>query len=165
MIFVTVGTHEQQFNRLIQYIDELKKEQRINEEVIMQTGFCTYIPQYCQWKNLFPYQQMLEFVKNARVVITHGGPSSIMMVLQEGKNPIVVPRQKKYEEHVNNHQLEFAKFLWNRQKNIIVVEDIEMLENQINDYESLVQTMSNKKGNNNLKFNKEFEELVNRLFY
>ena len=25
-----------------------------------------------------------------------------------GKIPIVVPRQKKYNEHVNNHQVEFA---------------------------------------------------------
>ena len=39
MIFVTVGTHEQPFNRLIQKIDELKKDGIINEDVIIQTGF------------------------------------------------------------------------------------------------------------------------------
>ena len=33
MIFVTVGTHEQPFNRLIQKIDELKKDGIINEDV------------------------------------------------------------------------------------------------------------------------------------
>ena len=32
MIFVTVGTHEQPFNRLIQKIDELKKDGIINDE-------------------------------------------------------------------------------------------------------------------------------------
>ena len=37
MIFVTVGTHEQPFNRLIQIIDELKKEDIINEDVILET--------------------------------------------------------------------------------------------------------------------------------
>lgn len=37
MIFVTVGTHEQPFNRLIQKIDELKKDGIINEDVIIQT--------------------------------------------------------------------------------------------------------------------------------
>ena len=37
MIFVTVGTHEQPFNRLIQKIDELKKDSIINEDVIIQT--------------------------------------------------------------------------------------------------------------------------------
>jgi UDP-N-acetylglucosamine transferase subunit ALG13 len=164
MIFVTVGTHEQQFNRLIQHIDELKKELKIEEEVIMQIGFCTYIPQHCQWKRLFPYQQMLEFIRKAHIVITHGGPSSIMMVLQEGKHPIVVPRQKKYNEHVNNHQLEFVKFLQKRQRNIIVAEDIESLEKQIIDYILIIQEMNNEMGSNNTRFNIELEKIVNQLF-
>ena len=42
MIFVTVGTHEQPFNRLIQKIDELKKDGTIQDDVIIQTGFSTY---------------------------------------------------------------------------------------------------------------------------
>ena len=46
MIFVTVGTHEQPFNRLIQKIDELKKDGIINEDVIIQTGFSTYETSY-----------------------------------------------------------------------------------------------------------------------
>ena len=48
MIFVTVGTHEQPFNRLIQKIDELRKDNKIQEEVIIQTGFSTYEPKYCR---------------------------------------------------------------------------------------------------------------------
>lgn len=60
MIFVTVGTHEQPFNRLIQKIDELKKDGIINEDVIIQTGFSTYEPKYCQWSKLIPYQQMVK---------------------------------------------------------------------------------------------------------
>lgn len=39
MIFVTVGTHEQQFNRLIKKVDELKRDGIIKEDVFMQTGF------------------------------------------------------------------------------------------------------------------------------
>ncbi|HFR3379458.1 TPA: multidrug MFS transporter, partial [Streptococcus suis] len=33
MIFVTVGTHEQQFNRLIKEIDLLKKNGSITDEI------------------------------------------------------------------------------------------------------------------------------------
>ena len=91
MIFVTVGTHEQPFNRLIQKIDELKKDGIINEDVIIQTGFSTYEPKYCQWSKLIPYQQMVKNVADARIVITHGGPASFIMPLQIGKTPIVVP--------------------------------------------------------------------------
>ena len=78
MIFVTVGTHEQPFNRLIQKVDDLKKEGMIQEEVIMQTGYSTYEPQYCQWDKLIPYQQMVKNVENARIVITHGGSGDII---------------------------------------------------------------------------------------
>lgn len=41
MIFVTVGTHEQPFNRLIQKVDELKRDGVIKDDVIIQTGFST----------------------------------------------------------------------------------------------------------------------------
>ena len=79
MIFVTVGTHEQPFNRLIQKVDELKKDGVITEDVIIQTGFSTYEPKYCQWSKLIPYQQMIKNVANARIVITHGGPASFIV--------------------------------------------------------------------------------------
>ena len=65
MIFVTVGTHEQPFNRLIQKIDELKKDGTIQDDVIIQTGFSTYEPKYCKWSKLIPYQQMVKNVADA----------------------------------------------------------------------------------------------------
>ena len=40
MIFVTVGTHEQPFNRLVKYMDEWAAEH--DEAVIIQTGYSTY---------------------------------------------------------------------------------------------------------------------------
>ena len=125
MIFVTVGTHEQPFNRLIQKIDELKKDGIINEDVIIQTGFSTYEPKYCQWSKLIPYQQMVKNVADAHIVITHGGPASFIMPLQIGKTPIVVPRQHQFNEHVNDHQVEFARNVAQRMGTIIPVEDIE----------------------------------------
>ena len=85
MIFVTVGTHEQSFNRLVECVDNLKRDGLIDEEVIIQIGYCTYEPKYCTWKKLFPYKKMVELVDKARIVITHGGPSSFIMPLQVGK--------------------------------------------------------------------------------
>ena len=78
MIFVTVGTHEQPFNRLIQKVDELKRDGIIKDNVIIQTGFSTYEPKYCQWSKLIPYQQMVKNVADARIVITHGGSGDII---------------------------------------------------------------------------------------
>lgn len=160
MIFVTVGTHEQPFNRLLKKIDELKKKGIIQEDVIMQTGFSTYEPKYCEWSKLIPYQQMIKNVEDARIVITHGGPASFIMPLQIGKVPIVVPRQHKFDEHVNDHQVEFARNVAERMGTIIPVEDIEKLEEVITDYDQIVAGMGHGMSSNNAKFNKEIEKII-----
>lgn len=164
MIFVTVGTHEQPFNRLIQKIDELKRDGTIQDDVFIQTGFSTYEPKYCQWNELIPYQQMVKNVADARIVITHGGPASFIMPLQVGKTPIVVPRQHQFNEHVNNHQLEFARNVAKRMGTIIEVECIENLGEIIRNYDYIVAGMGHKVSSNNAKFNKKLEDLIDELF-
>ena len=163
MIFVTVGTHEQPFNRLVQKIDELKKEKIIQEEVIIQTGFSTYEPKYCQWSKLIPYEQMKKNVENARIVITHGGPASFIMPLQIGKIPIVVPRQHKYNEHVNDHQVEFARNVEERMGMIILVEDIDKIGNIIRNYDKIVTNMGHEMSSNNEKFCDELGKIIAEL--
>lgn len=162
MIFVTVGTHEQPFNRLVEYMD--KWATKHDEEVIMQTGFSTYEPKHCEWSKLYPYSQMVELVKKARIVITHGGPSSFIMPLQIGKIPIVVPRKKEFDEHVNNHQVEFSKAVFERQGNIIVVENVENIEGVLQDYQGVIQSMPAALQSNNMVFNQKLEKIVNDLF-
>ena len=161
MIFVTVGTHEQPFNRLVEYMDLWSKEH--DEEVVIQTGFSTYEPVYCKWSKLYPYQTMTEMVAEARIVITHGGPSSFIMPLQIGKIPIVVPRKHELDEHVNDHQVDFCKKVSERQGNIIVVEQIEELGDVIEHYEETAGKMQNSLNSNNERFCAEFEKIVDGL--
>ena len=52
MIFVTVGTHEQQFNRLVECMDKWAGEN--DEEVVIQTGYSTYEPKNAKWSKLYP---------------------------------------------------------------------------------------------------------------
>lgn len=164
MIFVTVGTHEQQFDRLIRKVDELKRDGAFQDEVIMQTGFSTYEPKFCTWSKLIPYQEMVKNVAEARIVITHGGPASFIMPLQIGKTPIVVPRQKRFDEHVNDHQLEFARNVAARMGTIIPVEDIDTLGDVISRYDELVAGMGHGMESHNKKFNEDLEQLVQGLF-
>lgn len=163
MIFVTVGTHEQPFNRLIKKVDELKRDGVIQEDVIMQTGFSTYEPKYCEWSKLIPYQQMIKNVEDARIVITHGGPASFIMPLQIGKVPIVVPRQHKFDEHVNDHQVEFARNVAERMGTIIPVEDITKLGEIIRNYDKIVAGMEHEMCSNNEKFCDEFQKIVDGI--
>lgn len=164
MIFVTVGTHEQGFERLIKKVDDLVRDGKIKEDVVMQIGFTQYKPKYCKWQKLFPYSEMKELMQKARIVITHGGPASFIMALQEGKTPIVVPRMAKYNEHVNDHQVDFSLAVNERYKNLIVVEDVENLGSIISDYDNLVKNMSSGTLSNNAVFNKKFKKIVDGLF-
>ena len=163
MIFVTVGTHEQQFDRLIEYMDARKADGCITEDVVIQTGFSNYEPKHCQWQKLFPYPEMVEMVAKARIVITHGGPSSFIMPLQVGKIPIVVPRQKMFDEHVNDHQLDFCRAVAERQKNIILVEDVSQLMQAINDHDAAAAQLDTAHSSNNQKFCEAFSKLAEDL--
>ncbi len=163
MIFVTVGTHEQQFNRLIQEIDRLKGDGVIRDAVVMQTGFSTYEPKHCKWSKLISYENMEANIKKAEIVITHGGPASFIAPLQIGKIPIVVPRQKKYEEHVNDHQLDFCKAVEERMGNIIVVEDVNTLQDVILGYAEICKQKEIRNYSSNKEFNERLEKLVEEL--
>lgn len=163
MIFVTVGTHEQQFNRLVGYMDRLKGNNSIEEDVIIQTGFSTYEPVNCSFSSLFPYKIMVKNMEKARIVITHGGPSSFIMPLQLGKIPVVVPRQHQFGEHVNDHQVAFCRAVAERLGNILLVEDIHTLEDIIRNYETLISGMALGQDSNNERFVKEFDRLVKDL--
>lgn len=161
MIFVTVGTHEQPFDRLIKYMDEWAGKN--DEKVVIQTGYSSYKPKNCQWSKMFSHRQMMELMEKARIVITHGGPGSFLAVLRKGKIPIVVPRRKKYNEHINDHQLEFCSLISTRYKSIILVEDISELGSQISSYENLISEMNGQEESNNIKFCRNFEIIINDL--
>ena len=163
MIFVTVGTHEQPFNRLVKCIDELKRDGLIKEDVFIQTGFSTYEPKYCQWEKMIPYEKVCEFNRTAHIIVTHGGPSSFIDPLKIGKIPIVVPRMKRFGEHVNDHQVKFTRAVEEQKKNIILVEEIEKLGGIIADYDNIVSRMDLNLSSNNEYFVTEFKKIVDDL--
>lgn len=164
MIFVTVGTHEQQFNRLLECIDNMRGNNEILEDVIMQSGFSTFEPKQCQCTKLLPYQHMINMIQKAHIVITHGGPSSFIMPLQYGKIPIVVPRRKQYGEHINDHQVDFCNAVHKRFGNIIVANNNKEIRNAIINYDYIVESIPRELHSNNVQFNQEFEKVVNELF-
>ena len=163
MIFVTVGTHEQPFDRLLRAVDELKKEGTIREDVQMQTGYGTYVPEACGYVPWLSYTEMEEAVAKARIVITHGGPASFMAPLQKGKIPVVVPRDSRFGEHVNDHQIEFCRKVAERYDNLILVEDVAELGKILQSYEEIANTKRAAQSHT-AQFNEKFEKIVEELF-
>lgn len=159
MIFVTVGTHEQQFDRLIKEIDRLKKENLIQDEVFIQTGYSNYVPKYCKWEKIISYEKMNQMIVESDIIITHGGPATFMGVIAKGKVPIVVPRQKKFGEHVNDHQMEFVEKVLNIYNLTLItnINDLMACISKINEQQS-----TDLKTNNNL-FMENFIDMIDDL--
>ena len=164
MIFVTVGTHEQPFDRLVSHIDALVETGAITEEVVIQIGFSNYEPKHCRWSKLLPHKEVKALVEEARIVITHGGPASFMMPLQEGKIPVVVPRRAQHSEHINDHQVSFCKEVAQRNGNIIFVEEMEQLAEVICNYDDIVSGMSLENKSHNARFNEKLKKMVDEMF-
>ncbi|HAP9143972.1 TPA: multidrug MFS transporter, partial [Enterococcus faecium] len=78
----------------------------------------------------------------------------------KGKKPIVVPRQKRFSEHVNDHQLEFAEAVKKKGYDIYVLKEINELLNLLNNSKNDIEIKVN---SNNLKFCEKLESIVNSL--
>ena len=85
------------------------------------------------------------------------------MPLQIGKIPIVVPRQKQFDEHVNDHQVDFCRAVSRRQGNIILAEEMETLKEAILHYDTIAAGMSAGQASNNARFNEAFAGLAAEL--
>lgn len=158
MIFVTVGTHEQGFERLVIKMDELVANHVIREDVIIQAGYTKYAPKHCQYDVMIDHQMMEDYAGQARIVITHAGPGSIMLPFSHNKIPIVVPRQYEFREHVDDHQVLFTRKLESQGK-VLAVYDINDLEDTILNYYKLTAYMiCNYRSNA-----EEFTERVERI--
>ena len=163
MIFVTVGTHEQQFNRLVQTIDNLKNDGIITDEIFIQTGYSTYQPTSCESKSFLTFSEMKKMYEKADIIITHGGPSSFIQALSIGKIPIVVPRQSKFGEHINDHQIEFCAAVSESMNAIILIEDIDDLGKVIRNYNEYTSKLNKNISSNNEQFNSKLDIMINNL--
>jgi len=140
MIFVTVGTHPGQFDRLIKKIDEIAP--KIKEKIIIQKGFTRYVPKNAEF---FTFAPNLEpYFRKARIVISHSATSLLEFVLFNKKPLITVPRQEKFGEHINDHQVEFAEFLEAKTGIKAIVNINELDENLLSNYKKIAKI---KKGN------------------
>jgi UDP-N-acetylglucosamine transferase subunit ALG13 len=107
MIFVSVGTHEAPFDRLLRAVDEL----RLDEELIVQYGPSAVRCDRATEFDYLPFDEVVELVRRARVVVTHAGVGSVMLALSNEKRPVVMARLERFGEHVDDHQLELARRL------------------------------------------------------
>ena len=128
MILVTVGTHDQQFDRLVKGADQLAAE--LGEKVIIQRGCSNYVPKYADHFQWTSSQQMETLTGEARIVISQASAGAIILALSLGKPMVLVPRLKRFGENHDDHQLQLARALAD-QGRAIVVDNPSLLSIQI----------------------------------
>lgn len=104
MILVTVGASQFPFDRLVQGAGTLATV----DELVVQHGPSLVRPLGATCLEFLPFDRLVEQVRLATSVVTHGGVGSILVALANGKRPVVVPRRKAFREAVDDHQVECA---------------------------------------------------------
>lgn len=108
MIFVTLGTQDKGFERLLKEIDRCIDKGIIKDKVIVQAGHTKYESKNMEIFSEVSKDEFERLMSECDLLITHGGVGSIFDGLKKDKKIIAVPRLKKYNEHTNDHQLEIV---------------------------------------------------------
>ena len=106
---VSVGTDHHPFDRLVNWMDAWAGDHP-EVEVVIQYGSAE-VPTNTKGDALLPHDQLRELFARADVVVSHGGPSTVMDARMAGRIPIVVARDPAEGEHVDGHQMSFAHHL------------------------------------------------------
>ena len=109
MIFVTLGTQDKSFERLLQAIDREIERGNIKEKVVVQAGYTKYESKNMEIMDLVSQDEFDKLMKSCSLLITHGGVGSILTGIKYGKPVIAAARLKKYKEHNNDHQKQIIK--------------------------------------------------------
>ncbi len=109
MIFATVGTHHQPFERLVRSAIVLAA----GRELVVQHGHTPRLPsgRSVRWRRWLAPAEMQELMSEASLVITHAGVATIVDALRAGQRPLVMARRRHLGEHVDDHQLQIVDAL------------------------------------------------------
>ncbi len=122
MIFVVLGTQKFQFNRLLKEIDYLIENGTIKDNVYAQIGHSDYVPQNFDYVTFLDKANFEKAILEADMIVSHSGVGTIISGLKLGKPIIVIPRQARFEEHIDDHQIEIAES-FEKMKYILMCKD------------------------------------------
>lgn len=154
MIFVTLGTQDKHFDRLLNAVYKLETDEKIVAQ-IGSTEFKSSKPEEkFEIHKFLSNEEFEKYMDEARVVITHAGVGTIVYGLKKHKKMIVAARLKKYGEHVNDHQLQILQ-TFASEGYIIPLENFDDLPKLL----EMEFTPKEWKSNNNTFNRKLFEEI------
>ena len=109
MILITLGTQDKEFTRLLDLVQREIDKGNIKDKVVVQAGHTKYESKDMEIFDLIDREKFSELISKCDLLITHGGVGSIITGLQNNKKVIVAPRLSKYNEHMNDHQIQITE--------------------------------------------------------
>lgn len=100
MILVTVGTSHLPFDRLLRALPPVE-----GERLVVQHGPSQIRPDGAECIDYTPHHELLELMREARLVVAHAGVGSIQTALLASRRPLVVPRRRAFGEAADDHQV------------------------------------------------------------
>lgn len=126
--FVSLGNTKQNFSRLLNMIES--QLDFLPNPVLVQCGHTPFSSTKCKVIEFVNMDFFVRQINHAEILMLHAGAGSVLHAIKSGKYPIIMPRRAKFGEHVNDHQVGFAKALHALGK-AIMVEDTKNLEQAI----------------------------------
>lgn len=118
MIFATVGSHPTyKFERLLRALEGIEAD-----ELVVQHGPGAPPRNATVAVPWMPFEEIVANMERADHVVSHAGVGTILCAVQAGQVPLVFPRLKRFEETVDDHQLDLARMLARTGK-VVLVED------------------------------------------
>lgn len=109
MILITLGTQDKEFKRLLDMVQKEIDNGNIKDKVVVQAGHTKYESSDMEIFDLIDREKFSNLIEECDILITHGGVGSIITGLQKNKKVIVSPRLAKYNEHMNDHQMQITE--------------------------------------------------------
>lgn len=126
VIVVSVGTDHHRFDRLTGWLTQWWNR---NPEVQLVVQHGTSRPVAgARNSELMPHPELMQWFRAADAVVLQGGPGGVMDARANGIQPIVVPRDPAWDEHVDGHQLDFATHLAQRGLAHVVTDEMTLAE-------------------------------------
>lgn len=143
MVFVTVGSTNNDFARLFRWVDDMV-EQGLLCDVLAQVGSTVYQPSnYLAIKSLSS-DEMRALIIKAEFIISHGGAATLDECLGFRKKVILVPRRARYMESPDDHQLEIAEHLV-KMNRVLIARDKDELQCRVAQVADWQPVFSNKR--------------------
>jgi len=110
-LVVTVGASGYGFERLVRRLVDVVPS---DCEVFWQTGATDVTGLGIDARKKVPEHELSAAMAGADLVISHAGVGSALSSMRAGRAPLLVPRRSRYEEHVDDHQIQIARELERR---------------------------------------------------